>query len=59
MGKGLTAFMVLFFVGFVGFIGFMGGIATERGYQCDKVGGQMIGNSTCIRGAEVVLRWAG
>jgi hypothetical protein len=41
-------------------VGLMGGVTAERTYQCDKVGGQMVGSGTgsaCIKGAEVVIRW--
>lgn len=33
------------------------GVSMERNYQCEKVGGQMVGSSTCIKGSEVVIRW--
>ena len=38
-------------------VGVMAGVSTERTYQCDHVGGQMVGSKACIKGHEVLIQW--
>jgi hypothetical protein len=37
--------------------GLIGGVSMERNYQCERVGGVLVGTSVCVKGHTVLQRW--